>query len=322
MIFIFTECANNSSHPNVGNKHQDVVIERFDKDFLAYLQNKELSTKQQLIDKYPVLLSAFGKTLVNNPNVNQPSFFAELDKYFSDTTLLHIYSDAEKQFDKVDKIEKELSQANKHLAEIVPGKELPELSMHVSGFKQNVIVTDSIISISIDKYLGEDYPIYKNFFYDYQRSQMKPEYLSRDYLKAYVISTLLPESKNQDLATAMIREGKCLYVIAQLLPDMSRESLLGYNTKQIKWCKTNERAVWRTTITRKFLYNSEYLIISKYMDDAPYTSLISPVSSGRIGDWIGLQIVESFVKNNPKVSVPELLKLDEHKLLEMSKYNP
>jgi hypothetical protein len=319
---IFAGCANDYKLHNRGIQHKEIVIERFDKDFRQYLNDKGVAAKQQLISKYPILLSAFGKVIVNNSEVTQSSLFHSLEKYFSDTILLKIYDDAVKKFDNVEKIEDELSFANEHLWEIYPGKQLPRFSMHVSGFKQNVIVTDSMISLSIDKYLGKDYPIYKDYFYDYQRAQMRPEFVTRDYLRAYIISSLLPESKTPDLVSAMIREGKCLYVISQLLPDTDPENLIGYNGKQLKWCKNNERAVWRGTIERKFLYNSEYLIISKYMDEAPYTSLISPLSPGRIGAWVGSQIVESFVEKNPKVRIPEILQMDEHKLLELSKYNP
>lgn len=321
-IFILTGCANNSKYSNSGIQHKDVVIERFDKDFFEYLKDKNIAGEQQLSEKYPVLLSAFGKIVTNNSNITQPAFFQSLDKYFSDTTLLHIYSDAVKKFDNVEQIEKSLSKANEHLWEIYPGKQLPRFAMHVSGFKQNVIVTDSVISISIDKYLGENYPLYKDFFYDYQRSQMSPEFITRDYLRAYVISSLLTESKSHDLISTMIKEGKCAYLISQLMGETTSENVIGYNDKQIKWCKNNERAIWRTTIERKFLYSTEYLIISKYMDAAPYTSLISPLSPGRIGDWLGLQIVESFLRNNPKTAIPDLMNMDEHKILELSKYNP
>lgn len=322
VLIIFAGCANDSKRHKNGIQHKEIVIERFDKDFQEYLQDKGAVAKEQLISKYPILLSAFGKVIVNNSETGTPGFFRSLDKYFSDTTLLKIYSDALKKFDNVEKIENELTVANEHLWDIYPGKQLPRFSMHVSGFKQNVIVTDSIISLSIDKYLGADYPIYKDYFYDYQRAQMRPEFVTRDCLRAYIISNLLPDSKTQDLVSAMIREGKCLYLISQLLPDTDPENLIGYNGKQIKWCKTNERAVWRGTIERKFLYNSEYLIISKYMDESSYTSLISPLCPGKIGSWIGLQIVESFVAKNPKVAIPEVLRMDEHSLFQLSKYNP
>jgi hypothetical protein len=322
-VLLFAGCAKNSHHKENAIQHKQVVIERFDKDIKQYLDTKDPAIINKIIARYPVILPAFGQVTINNSHPDRNGFFPVISKYFSDSTLTRIYSDALRVFDNVEKEENELSQANEHLWEIYPGKQLPRFCMHVSGFKQNILVTDSVISISIDKYLGEDYPVYKDFFYEYQRAQMDPEFIVRDYLRAYVISNLLSqESKKQDLVSAMIREGKCLYLLSLLLPERSHESLIGYNGKQMKWCKNNERAVWRTTIERKFLYNTEYLIISKYLDEAPYTSLISPLSPGKIGAWIGWQIVDSFVKRNPGVDASSIIQMDEHKLLELSKYNP
>ncbi|MCD7849188.1 MAG: hypothetical protein LUH63_05295 [Parabacteroides sp.] len=50
--------------------------------------------------------------------------------------------------------------------------------MHVSGFNQNVLVGDSLLSISIDKYLGEEYPLYQEFFYDFQSRLMTPGHIA------------------------------------------------------------------------------------------------------------------------------------------------
>lgn len=295
---------------------------RFDKDFLQYIEMRDEANKQMLVNKYESVLPAFGKVIINNSDIHSTLFFNQLYQYFSDTTLMKIYKQAEIKFENIEGIEHELSKANQHLWQIYPGKQLPKLCMHVSGLKQNVIVTDSLISISIDKYLGEDFPFYKDYFYDYQRSQMKPEFISRDYLRAYILSSLFPESKNQDLVSNMIREGKCLHTLALLMPEFQKNDLIGYSKKQMKWCEENERAIWRTTIARKFLYNNEYLIISKYMDEAPYTSLISPLSPGKIGAWIGWKIVDAYAKNNPKVDMATILQMDEHKLLQDSRYNP
>lgn len=322
VLFLFAGCSKFSNKKENTVHHKEVTIERFDRDFLQYMQSKDISSENKLKSQYPVFLSAFGKITVNLSDNSRPVFFENLYKYFSDSTLQHVYRDSEKQFDNVEDIETELSQANENLWKIYPGKQLPRFCMHVSGLKQNVVVTDSVISISIDKYLGENYPLYKDFFYDYQRVQMQPQNVTRDYLRAYILSSLIPDNKNQDLVSAMIHEGKCLYLLSKLLPEKSIDELLGYNQKQMKWSKANERAVWRTTIERKFLYSTEYLIISKYMDEASYTSLISPLCPGKIGAWLGLQIVDNFMKNNPQVEIATLISMDDHKLLEQSHYNP
>ena len=45
-------------------------------------------------------------------------------------------------------------------------------------------------------------------------------------------------------------------------------------------------------------------------------------SPGRIGQWMGWQIVRSFMENNPKVTVQQLIKMDANSIFEQSKYKP
>ena len=47
-------------------------------------------------------------------------------------------------------------------------------------------------------------------------------------------------------------------------------------------------------------------------------------SPGNIGTWLGLQIVESYLKAYPKTTLPELLKMpiEEQKFLQASHYKP
>ncbi len=314
-----TSCFRSRSDQQV----QDVIIiERFDKDFLQYLHSPNRAQKDILIHKYPTLLPAFGQITVNASAVQNADFFNRLNAYFGNGTLRTIYADAEKIFADVSHYEQELTNANHLLNSILPGKKLPRIGMHVSGLQQNAIATDKIISLSIDKYLGEAYPFYQEHFYDYQRSQMAPQYITRDYLRAYILSYLLPEQKDSNLVKTMIREGKRLYLLSMLLPDYKADKLLGYTEEQMQWCRSNERLAWEVTVQRQYLYSTDYLVISKYMDEGSYSALVSHLSPGKIGAWMGLQIVQSFVKNNSSIALPVLLEMDEQKILEQAKYVP
>jgi uncharacterized protein YjaZ len=57
---------------------------------------------------------------------------------------------------------------------------------------------------------------------------------------------------------------------------------------------------------------------------APFSKFyleIDNESPGRVGQWIGWQIVRSFMENN-KVSMQEMIKMDAKELFEKSKYKP
>lgn len=96
-------------------------------------------------------------------NSDQSTFFTSLREYFSHDMLDKIYQDALATFSDVSEYEKELSSANILVSEYFSGKSLPELAMHVSGFRENVIILNNLISISIDKYLGDNYQAYSDF---------------------------------------------------------------------------------------------------------------------------------------------------------------
>jgi uncharacterized protein YjaZ len=63
---------------------------------------------------------------------------------------------------------------------------------------------------------------------------------------------------------------------------------------------------------------------NRFINLAPFSKFyleIDNESPGRVGTWIGWQIVRSFMLNN-KVSLQQMLKMDEKELFDKSKYKP
>jgi len=303
------------------DKENLIEIQRFDKDLYEYLQSKTAESKDRLLAKYPDFLKAFGSVTINN---SEPAadYFSTLEQYFSNPMLSQIYKDALATFNNIESYQKQLSEANELIKEYFDGKKLPVLSMHVSGFKSNTIVLDNLISISTDKYLGKDYAGYKQFFDEYQLVQMQPEMVVRDYLKAWVMGEIPTDNKRKDLLSEMINEGKVLYALQQLLPEWNEADLIGYTPSQLEWTTENEKKVWKATVSQNYLFSTDHMTIIKYMDEAPYTSLISTESPGRLGAWLGWQIVNKYAENSKKDLATILNETDYQSILKASKYNP
>ncbi|WP_165041124.1 hypothetical protein [Dysgonomonas sp. ZJ709] len=321
ILFSFIGC---SSTVKKDNEQQDKVsIMRFDRDLNDYIQNPATEKESALKSKYPALLPALGQITINQLAANDPAFFPDLREYFSHAALQKIYKDALKTFDNTTSYEEELTKANALIAENLSGASLPQLAMHVSGFKENVIILNNMISISTDKYLGSNYPAYQEFFAPYQRQQMTPKMVVRDYLKAWIMSDII-KSDNDDqetLLSAMVEEGKILYILSVLLPDYNANDLIGYTADQTKWCVENEKSVWQTMIKQSNIYTSDHMIITRYVNDAPYTSTLSLQSPGRVGAWVGWQIVFQYAKKT-NASIQDIITLDPQEILKESKYNP
>jgi hypothetical protein len=322
---LYSSCARG----NAGNskaisekEEQGIEIRRFDKDLYKALQDSSLMQEDSLRVHYLDFLKAFGSVTINYSETGSADFFPLLKKYFGNEALSQVYRDALSIYNNIEPYEKELAEANILASKYLNGKQLPTLCMHVSGFKANTIVLQNLISISIDKYLGKSYPLYYEFFEEYQRTQMEPEMLVRDYLKAWLMSELTPDNKRKDLLAEMLNQGKILYALQLLLPNREDASLIGYTSAQLDWVKVHEKEIWRITAKKNYLFSNEYMVIVKYMGDAPYTSLISPDSPGRVGAWIGWQIVRRYAENSGQDLEAILKDADSRKILKAAKYTP
>lgn len=319
----FTNCSGQNSNPGTFTPvPQKISIIRFDKDLHQYLKNPTQDNLRGIQIKYKDFLPAFGRITINNSDSYKPEFYTRIQQYFSNQILSRIYTDALNKFEDITPYETELTNANLILMEEYPDKNLPFLYMHVSGFKENAMVVEGVISISIDKYLGVDYPVYKQFFEDFQLLQMQPKMIVRDYLRAWLLSDILPaDKKNPHLLDQMIKEGKILYALSKLLPDWNPEDLLGYTTEQLTWCRENEKNIWKVVVEKNHLYEQDYQIINRYMNDAAFTAPLTPDSPGRVGAWLGWQIVNAYVTKN-NTSLSQLSNVEAQQILKSSGYNP
>ena len=324
----FNSCAGNTEKPHNKTYVQDqsiLKIQRFDKDFHSYLANPTEEQYTILRTKYPNFLKAFGVVTVNlqDEELDNPVLFKQLmEPYFSNAALSKIYADALTLFSDLSTYELELTKANDLIKTYFIGKELPGLSIHVSGFKANTIVLDSIISVSTDKYLGKDYSGYKPFFESYQTIQMELKYIVRDFLKAWLMSEFRETNQRKNLLSEVIYQGKILYALNQLLPEWDESDILGYTEQQQEWCEEHAKDIWKMTIDHNYLFNSDSQVIQKYMEDAPYTAIISAESPGRVGLWLGLQIIKNYAKNTGHDLQSILLENNNQLLLKSAKYNP
>ena len=74
---------------------------------------------------------------------------------------------------------------------------------------------------------------------------------------------------------------------------------------------------------KRDLFKTESPVLSSYLNDGPFTAEVSQDSPPRLGTWVGMQIVRSYMENNPQVTMQELLlDGDAQHILELSKYRP
>jgi uncharacterized protein YjaZ len=300
---------------------EPIHISRFEKDLYRLIESDTPDLKEKIITAYPTMLKVIELGICRIQDTQNTDFFEWLVSYYSEPTLNNLYRDVLKKFENIETIETNLSAGFHYFKTNFQTMQIPAVYMHISGLQQNVLVDDSLLSISIDKYMGADYPLYQGFFKESELHKMDPDYIVSDYLRAWLISEYPFKGNDRILFECMIYEGKINYIIKQALPKVLPEILMGYNSSDYQWCKKNEKHLWNQILERKHLFTPDVATTHRYFSDMP-SVFISDNAPGNLGSWIGWQIVTKYM-NRAKVSPEELMiNADYQEILRISKYKP
>lgn len=301
---------------------QSVTIQRFDRAFLQLDSAQMVEGLQALRKQFPTFYPFFlREALLMNPDSVHAN--AALIRQF----LLHpqfqaVHNQHLTVMNDVSEYEQQLSEAYSYLNYYFPEIYLPEVYFFASGFNQHFLMTDSMVGVGADLYLGSDFEPYQHLTHDYIVQQMIPQRLvpelMHEILKRHFLFT-----HEVNLLNSMIYEGKLMFLKQVILPEVSTEHLMGYHQQEVEWIRTFSKAAWKTMLENRDLFSTDRLLISQYVGVAPFTSPVSQESPGRLGVWFGWQIVQSFMDNNPQVTLPQLMnELSPRTIFEQSGFRP
>lgn len=234
-----------------------------------------------------------------------------------------LYTEVQKKYSNFEPVRKELEALFKHIKYNFPKTKTPKVITVISemDYHNKVIYTDSLLIISLELYLGKEHKFYQ--FPSYLKQNFEQKQIMPDVVSSFSENRIAPVTDN-NLLSQMIYFGKQLYLKDLLLPDYSDAHKMGYTPEQIKWCEENESYMWRYFLEKEMLYSVDSKLGNRFIDPAPFSKFyleIDNESPGRVGAWLGLQIVRSFVKNND-VTLEDLLKMNAKEIFEKSKYKP
>ena len=182
--------------------------------------------------------------------------------------------------------------------------------------------TNDLILISLDTYLGKNHKFYEPFS-EYQKANLEPHQILPDLVTNFAYRKIVP-SQDKTLISEMIYYGKLHYLKDLLLPETPNYQKIGYTELQEKFCLENELQMWSYLVEEKLLYDNNIKNYQRFIEDAPFTKFyleIDRESPGRVGQWLGWQIVKSYMENN-EVTLDQLLKTEPTTIFNKSKYKP
>ena len=301
---------------------------------------KETSETEKKIEEIPVSLklSRFDKVFFETPSkdlgklkLSYPEFFpvdvpdSVWTNKMNNVLWQQLYREVQKKYGDFQPEKTEIEAVFKHAKFYFPNTRLPEIITLINEMDYNnkVIYTGNYLLISMELYLGQDHEFYKSEFPAYIRQNFEATQIIPDVVTA-LSTNQIPEDPNKNLLSQMIFEGKQLYIKDLLIPDYSDANKMGYTPEQIQWCQENESYMWRYFIDESLLYDTDPKLANRFIHRAPFSKFyleIDNESPGRVGAWLGWQIVRAYAENN-KVDVKELLTMDATTIFNNSKYKP
>ncbi|HTG67078.1 MAG TPA: gliding motility lipoprotein GldB, partial [Flavobacterium sp.] len=293
LLFFFLSCdTKNKTEKAVEAISVDLKVVRFDKIFFETAPQDLPKIKK----KFPFFF----------PEGNDDAVWLEK---MQNPLWRELYTEVQKKFSDFDPYKTELEDVVKHIKYYFPKIQTPKVYTVISEMDYNnkVIYVDSLLIVSLEMYLGKEHKFYQ--FPNYLKQNFEAKQLMPDVVESFAKRQIVPTVEKNFLA-AMIYSGKQLYLKDILLSaDYTDADKIGYTPEQLLWCQENESYMWRYFIENQLLYSDDSKLIPRFISPAPFSKFyleIDNESPGRVGAWIGWQIVRSYMKNN-EVSLPQLM---------------
>ncbi|MFD0864008.1 gliding motility lipoprotein GldB [Sungkyunkwania multivorans] len=307
-VFFLSACKKeNKVETEIAKIPVEIDVDRFEQEFYK----SPIGQLQSIKRKYPYLF----------PVQYKDSFWLQRKK---DTLQLELVAQVDETFGGLGQEKENIRALFQHIKYYFPSFDPPHVITLTSDvdYENKVIYADSLLLISLDTYLGESNYLYEGLS-QYKRANMRKSMLLSDIANA-ITGRKVRQPQNRIFLYQMIYHGKILYLKDKLLPLLPDKDKIGYSQEQLQWAAENEQFIWRYFVENDMLYETDPKLLQRFIYDAPFSKFyleIDSESPGRLGQWLGWQIVRSFMNNND-VSLQQLLETPEEEIFNRAKYKP
>jgi gliding motility-associated lipoprotein GldB len=308
LFLFFLSCQNeNSKKDKIEALPISLKFDRFDLKF--YDQSPEVIP--QLKKEYPFL---FPKQFSDSVWIDRQN----------DSLQLLLQDAVTKVFSEIQPLEKKVSRLFKHIKYYFPKTKIPQIITLTNNvdYQIKTVYSDSLLLLSLDTFLGEDHPLYEGIP-NYIRKELDQKYIPSQIVEKFT-SYIMPPPENRTFLAQMLYEGKKMYLQDLLLPDEKDANKMAYTEEELEWVKENEVYIWQYFIEKQVLYQTDPEWVERFLEPAPFSKFylqLDNESPGRIGRWIGWQIVRKY-REQHEITIEDLIKLPAQQLFNQSKYKP
>lgn len=244
-----------------------------------------------------------------------------------DTFSVSLYKKVKKAYPDLKEVNEMISSVYQHFNYYYPEISLPKLVYTcVSGIDPDVpsiLFFDDALVVSLDWYLEGDDVYERIGMPGYRAERVSKKGLAKDLGQQLYIDFVKLTKRQNNLLEEMVEAGRMYFFVEAMCPNLDDEVLLGYTPSQLQWAEDFEGDLWADMVGSQCLYSSDLMVYRTFLADGPFTNEYSHDAPARLGEFVGLHIVRSYMNANPDVTLRELMEAkDLQEIFQESKYKP
>ncbi|BDD06232.1 gliding motility lipoprotein GldB [Aureibacter tunicatorum] len=306
-------CENKPDLSNIDIKLNFIALE----DQMMKLSDS--SQVDSFAKQHPIIAQEF----LNRAEYNSTNDFnVGVSELFSNPHIDTLHQEAKQYVTDVIDLKSELEEAFKMIKYNYPQFEAPTVKTVVSGLGKDLFISDSLIVIGLDYYIGENAK-YKPIGL--------PKYVLKRFQREYIVPSIVLLISNKfnasnlndkTLLAEMIYYGKSYQFAKEILPCTPDSVILGYTAQDIQGAEENQHIIWANIIENEMLYSTSHVDKGRFINERPKTLEIGPKCPGRIGHFIGWKIIQNYTNESPESLSKMMEHMDAPSMFKKSKYKP
>ncbi len=319
MTLMFWACGKNQclETPDISSIDVKVKLVRLDQQ-LRHVSDK--ASLENIINNNPVFAEEFlGKSQYPADSILVNRYFQLLHEPSIDTLFMQsndIFGDFSAAMD-------DFTRAFKIIKYYYPDFKAPTIKTVVTGLSYDMYISDSLIIIGLDYYLGKKAKYRPAGIPGYILKRYQPQYMVPQIMLLYSNLFNKTDLSDQTALAEMIYYGKSYYFARHTIPCAPDSLFTGYTSDETNDIEKHEQVIWASLLENQLLYTTSQPMKDKILSERPKTLEIGEKCPGRIGRWVGWRIVNKYMKEHPDVQLPQLMKItDTQKIFTGSKYKP
>jgi gliding motility-associated lipoprotein GldB len=316
LFFSCKEQIDCEQQPDVSSLDINVDIQRLDHQLFSLKSKEDI---QSFLNKNPVFADYF---VFKKDYEHDSILINQLHKLINDPYMDTLYNETQLIFQDIEFLKSDFERAFKNIKYYYPDFQPPVIQTVITGFGNDLYVSDTLVIVGLDFFLGED---------SKYKPTTIPQYILKRYSNKSIVSSvvLLMSDKfnktnlsDNTMLAEMLYYGKAYYFTKRMIPCIADSLLVGYSSDEIKGAHSNSATIWAHFIENQLLYETNHFQKQKYLAERPKTLDIGSDCPGRIGTWLGYEIVKKFNKET-KINFLDLMKeANIQRILTQSKYKP